>query len=352
VVKTVNGNNITAPIEKDKGLTASDSIVLLRCYAPNHLAKMFYKGGWTSYDQAKAFDATTVQVTDLDALATLLVKGVSEPRICAIRGKLISGEQQAKRIRRLGPGNGGDSVFEDVARQWLALDVDSLPIPGHINVFDIRACAAAVMHLLPQAFRGARCIVQATASHGFKPGARLRLWFWLDRPITCAEAKRWLETAKAPVDFSLFQPVGIHYTAGPLFADGRQDPLPNRVAVLDGRPVVAVPRLPDPPVRPPWSEPSFTSAGGFAARLKGIIRYVHDAQEGERNKHLLWASVRLGEAIMRGEISDAEATGYLTEAAGLVGLTEAETKATIRSGFKTAQTSSSAFAGFQFEARI
>jgi hypothetical protein len=38
------------------------------------------------------------------------------------------------------------------------------------------------------AFHGARCIAQATASHGIKPGCRVRLWYWLDRPTTGGEA--------------------------------------------------------------------------------------------------------------------------------------------------------------------
>ena len=45
------------------------------------------------------------------------------------------------------------------------------------------------MERLPSAFAEAEGIVQASAGHGIKPDIRLRLWFWLDRPITGAEAK-------------------------------------------------------------------------------------------------------------------------------------------------------------------
>ena len=48
---------------------------------------------------------------------------------------------------------------------------------------------------------------QLSSSAGIKPGLRVHLWYWLDRPVSDAEAKRWLKGA--PVDLSIYQPVGI-----------------------------------------------------------------------------------------------------------------------------------------------
>ena len=87
--------------------------------------------------------------------------------------------------------------------------------------------------LLPPTFTGAACIVQATASHGIKPGARLRLWFWCDRSLSGAECKRWL--GKVPVDHSVFGAAQPIYTAAPVFADGAAEHLPCRLLALPGR---------------------------------------------------------------------------------------------------------------------
>ena len=68
---------------------------------------------------------------------------------------------------------------------------------------------------LPEEFWTADCIVQATAGHGIKPGMRLRLWFWLSRPLGRGELDRWF--ANSPVDRSVFRTVQAIYTAAPVF---------------------------------------------------------------------------------------------------------------------------------------
>jgi len=88
--------------------------------------------------------------------------------------------------------------------------------PGPIDpARDWGLVVEAAIATLPREFAGRSCWWQMTSSAGIKPGVRLRLWFWLARAVSDAEAKRWL--ADAPVDLALYSPVQAHYTAPPIF---------------------------------------------------------------------------------------------------------------------------------------
>jgi hypothetical protein len=71
-----------------------------------------------------------------------------------------------------------------------------------------RWCVVRRSRRYPPEFQNVSTWWQMTNSAGIKPGIRLRLWFWLDRPVTDDEAKRWL--AYAPVDQALYSPVQVH----------------------------------------------------------------------------------------------------------------------------------------------
>jgi hypothetical protein len=86
---------------------------------------------------------------------------------------------------------------------------------------------------LPAAFRGVTCWYQFTSGAGIKPGIRIRLAFWLDRPLGTEDLKLWFG-AKAdkirfyPVDLSVFVATHPIYVAHPLLAAGAWDPLGGR----------------------------------------------------------------------------------------------------------------------------
>jgi hypothetical protein len=87
---------------------------------------------------------------------------------------------------------------------------------------------------LPPAFREAACIWQVTASAGFKPGYRLRLWFWLNTFVTGRELETWCQPAIErglldPVTLRDCQPhyIGVRVIGGP-------DPCPARWGVAKG----------------------------------------------------------------------------------------------------------------------
>ena len=186
---------------------------------------------------------------------------------------------------------GDQPTLREAPHLWLALDFDGVARPEGVPADDLTLCASEAIRRLPGAFHEARCIVQASAGHGIKPGCRLRLWYWLDRAVTGAEAKRWLRGS--PVDPSIFRTVQPIYTAAPVFAAGAVDHLPNRMVVTDGAAAVPVPApeaLAPPPPRPPapMPGPGAAGSGGYAfAALANAGHRVHRAGVGQRHETIL-----------------------------------------------------------------
>jgi hypothetical protein len=188
-----------------------------------------------------------------------------------------------------------------------------VPLPAGTDLQDLAACTRAVLPLLPAPFHRAAVIVTATASHGIKPGARLRLWFWCDRPLTGAECKRWL--AGAPVDRTVFGAAQPIYVARPQFL-GRPDHVPHRLIMLDGEPLVKAPSaaaLAPPPQPIAFEAPR--SERGTLGRLAGLIRAVRGAPEGRRHLTLFWAACRAGELVGNGAIGPEAAAAALVQGA-------------------------------------
>jgi len=288
----------------------TDTLTVLHAHR-RRLAKAIAADGTVrGYDLARTIDAAEVPVRDLDHLSARLHQLAARSDCAVVRGALID-PANATGIRRLlhsDPQTGEVPTFREQPRRWLALDMDGGPLPGETDPRDLAACATAVVPLLPVAFHGAACIVQATASHGIKPGARLRLWYWLDRPLSGDEAKRWLRAT--PADPSIFGAVQLIYTAAPVF-EGRADHLPERLVMAPGRPVVDAPSAaalapPPRPVEPPRPLPDgLASRYGFGA-LRHAYTNIASAGEGARHptaKAEAWTLARL---VRRGIVTEAD----------------------------------------------
>jgi hypothetical protein len=141
------------------------------------------------------------------------------------------------------------------------VDVDRVPVPDHMIddwVDDPDAAVEHVLGLLPEPFRTATCWWSLSSSaatpgpHGreVSQDIKLKLAFWLDRPLLGSEVKRWMAVEKAPVDPAVFSPVQLIYLARPTFGHGLHDPVPRRSGIWHGEAdTVAVPELlpePDP----------------------------------------------------------------------------------------------------------
>ena len=109
------------------------------------------------------------------------------------------------------------------------IDIDSLAWDGDIN--DQQAMLSYAIQQLPAEFQSVDFWYHFSSSMGIKPGIRVHLWFWLERPCSDDELKAWL--SGCPVDLRLFNPIQIHLTANPRFIAGAIDPYPNRSGLFE-----------------------------------------------------------------------------------------------------------------------
>jgi len=70
------------------------------------------------------------------------------------------------------------------------------------------------------------------------------------------------------------------------------------------------------------------------ASIRGALRVLAGAREGERNQALFWVSCRMGEAMRAGTVTEVEAIDLLLSVGRAVGLLDREILRTARSGFQ------------------
>jgi hypothetical protein len=281
-------------------------------------------GTMQDYDAAKLLDLHAAPVPDLETLAALLQELLARPDTCALRGAILDPARTiaVRRLLHRCPKTGDLPTLADVPRPWIALDFDGLPLPVDLDPHDLAGCGDVARRAMPPPFHRAACVVTATAGHGFKPGARVRLWSMLSRPMAGSELKRWL--AAAPIDRSVFcasQPI---FTSAPRFV-GTTDPLPCRLAVLPGAPVLEVPSAEAlaPQSRPlsPRASPLSRRGGEGYARAALVRATVAVAGAAVNNRHPTavaeaWGLARL---VAAGLLSPGEVTRALDGALRMAG---------------------------------
>jgi hypothetical protein len=297
---------------------SGDTITILRAQS-RRLAKFFRTRGTVEvYDSAKTFDLAEVKVTDLDHLGRILRQLLDRADLCIVRGA-IADPDRTSRVRRLyhpDVATGDSPTIRDTDHYWIGLDVEGVARPDDVAASDLVECARLAVALLPGEFRGVRCIVQASASHGIKEGCRLRLWYWASRPVSGTELTIWLR--RSPVDACLFRPAQITYTAAPVFESGI-DHLPCRIADLPGDSTVPVPAAEV--LQPP--KPAEVTGTSYGSRRRDTpveqliarsLFKVRTAGDGERHNRLRAAARTIGGVLEQSGISRAEAAGALMDA--------------------------------------
>ena len=308
----------------------ADALTIIRAQG-RRLAKLVRPcGAIEGYDAARVVNLYPRDLLDLAALNDLLHELLRRPDCCVVRGA-IRDPARTDRVRRLlhdDTRTGDAASLAEAPRHWLALDMDAVPLPLNMAPADLGGCAAAAVALLPPAFTGAACIAQATASHGIKPGARLRLWFWCDRALSGAECKRWL--AAAPVDHSVFGAAQPIYTAAPVFADGAAEHLPHRLLALPGRASLVAPdaAILAAPRRPPAPSPPTGAGSGYAlAALVRAAARIGGASEGSRHDTAKAAAWGLARLVRAGLLTEAEVMRTIGSALAAAGKDAAEGEA-------------------------
>lgn len=370
-------------------MSAADTVTVLRAVDGAVLTKRIRRALddellIAGYDNGFHSAVSEAPVAGLLDLGSLLASLECLSDRCIIRGRPLPGINR-KRCRRLlypvldDDGREIDPTFEAVPRHVLAVDFDDLPTPVW-NADDLARRRAAIdrdraehgvpapkgeedgedidlagdddpapidpvadwalvvraaVSTLPAEFQNASAWWQMTSSAGLKPGIRLRLWFWCDRPVTDQECKRWL--AGSPVDLALYSPVQIHYIAAPIFDDPADDPVPLRSGWWwRHQNTVAVPELPEPEPMPvnvdhvvSWQQERGKDGNGMdlPARARryadAALRAVATASPGDRHPTLMAVAVRLYSLANAGLIDPAETTRNLL-AAGEAPLSPAE----------------------------
>lgn len=268
------------------------------------------------YDVGFRVDVGVQPVDSLDSLAALLTSLRARPDLCIVRGQ----PHQAPASRVLRRSRGDGAFFVEAPRYWVLVDVDSIDVPGFTA--DPANAAALVRELLPPEFRCASCYWHASASAGFKPGARLHLWFWLTRPARSEEWRAWVRGWPVKVDASVYRTVQPHYTADPILLQ-LDDPMPARSGILPGEPAV-----------------DLSTFSGDNANLRALaekalstaVWHVQRADEGDRNTTLYKQACKVAEYAP--QLGEEKARRALLEASPL-GIAEAT--ATIESAFRATE---------------
>ena len=210
------------------------------------------------------------------------------------------------------------ATIADKPAWWLAIDIDDLRVP--LGVHGLRGIAEYARSRLPPEFHGVWCIAAATGSYNIKPGAHLRFFFMLDRPLTCAQKVRWL--GKAPfIDRSIFTPNQPIFTSAPVFAGNPEfdDPMFGvpRVITLDGEPRVTTPtpeRLNPPPHHPIAFAPRVAAGAGDHSLILSAMIAIDGAQPGERHRKIMIEAFKLASLAVCGAIDPDRALRGLVHA--------------------------------------
>jgi hypothetical protein len=91
------------------------------------------------------FASASLVFAGLAGLAAELERVQVDPRMLAIRGRLIEGREPG-RVRRLVHADkktGDQPYFVPRARRWIAIDLDSFALPPGVDPLDVRAVAEA-----------------------------------------------------------------------------------------------------------------------------------------------------------------------------------------------------------------
>jgi hypothetical protein len=225
----------------------------------------------------RVFSFQELTITCLDDLKSILDE--IGTRSCLILGRLKDGVDPSNALRRLHDHKNDDGTFEpatveDTKHYWLPIDADSVDPRDQEGAFDPLAqperTLACVVRQLPQELKIADCIWQFTSSAGFKPGIRMRPYFWLSRPLAAAEMKNWLRLYDI-ADKAIYVPTQPIYAAPPVL-DGVADPVTRRSGIrrLLGAadPPAGIPAAPTPKAaafKPKAAAPKVASHEGVPA---------------------------------------------------------------------------------------
>lgn len=205
------------------------------------LAKKWLADGTIEqYALAKYFTLSRQKVRNVRELSDLLSALEEQVNSCIIRGRYV-GDERAKAVDdkfKAGSVRRTLDCFEDQPLHTLLVEVDNfVPVLVDPNTDPDAAIHEYIHACLPAVFHGAAHHWQLSNSAGHaKNEGKLKahLWFWLSTPYTSGQLRAWAEATNVELDKATMNPVQVHYTARPLFAEGQVDPLKRRSGFTAG----------------------------------------------------------------------------------------------------------------------
>ncbi|MBT3359968.1 MAG: hypothetical protein HN403_10115 [Rhodospirillales bacterium] len=215
----------------------ADDITVLKSYNDLRQTKLIRaKGSSDSAVNDTHFQHHYERAETLTAIEAVLRQLALAKTCFVIRGRANDNAGEVHRRKWAGEG----ATLEDVPRKWLMVDIDKpvCDVPDDWRDDPAALIREIVEKALPDEFHGAGVVWQWSSSMGVKTGVtKVHLWFRLDKAIDSKTAKRWLSPWAMYHDQSVLQTGQPHYTATPAF-DGLEDPVRERVGIIDGPDVV------------------------------------------------------------------------------------------------------------------
>lgn len=204
-----------------------DNITVLETLGPLLTKTFCSDGSVIPYGDAASFKVKTVAVAGWDDLRKLLASLHNKPKRCLIRGKLTGTDSNK-------PGTfvRTNANFSDQPLHWFMVDVDGFE-PGFAMPTDPAAVEEYIEEVLP-AFKGASYYWHMSSSAGQSSKLKCHIHFLSKTPYTSAQMKAWAKTVGKQVDSALFSRVQAHYTADPIYEEGRTDPVSVRAGFHQG----------------------------------------------------------------------------------------------------------------------
>lgn len=293
----------------------TDSITLLRCHSKLRLAKIWNSDGSIApAADAAWFQAGQCRIASAEDICGVLNGIESKPRIALVKEAIAPGVDVNCLRRRCADGideRSGKPFAAGlvvVPRLWTGLDVENVPRPASMDFRDGDALAKHVRGLLPDAFKGAACAWQLSGSSGHpsrQDEIRLHMFLMLNAAVFPSAWKPFFASSKF-IDPSAFDKGKLIFTAAPIIQGG-SDPITWRHGVLDGEPVVIVPKAvieqsariasgADTMTRPTLGAPTAPMPQAAAAFVEiiaksNILRSHHEAYRNDRARRLAFCAI-------------------------------------------------------------
>jgi hypothetical protein len=277
--------------------TKPGDVTILRA-RDRRLTKLITADAIHPYDDASLFYVDAVRLDTIEDFELLLGELAPRADTAIVRCRLKVPVDPYTEIRcRIHDHPGQPALFEEVARDWVMVDVEPKAAPPWIDPVDPLLVGGHLRRLLPGPFRTARAIAQLSSGAGVKQGLRCHLWFKLDRPLTGADLKRLL-TGVDGLDPATLRPRQLHFVGDPIFKD-RDDPCGERIAILPGLPEVEVGHVPEPVVRQAFTPGrafapvGVAGAGGAERHAQNYLLRLAAKPPGQRHPEIVKAARHL-----------------------------------------------------------